>query len=309
MLAIAVGIMAVSTASIFIRYAQAEAPSIVIAACRLTIAALVMAPFALTSRSKELAALRRSEVFLALLSGFFLAVHFATWISSLEYTSVASSAVLVSTTPLFVALLSPFLLREMPTRWVAAGLALALVGGVTVAISDTCNWQEMRLVCPSLSAFTGARSSLGNLLALAGAAAGACYVMLGRRLRTKMSLLSYIFVVYGMAAIVLVGFMFATGNSPFGFSAPTYLWFVLLALVPQLIGHTTFNWALGFLSAAFVSITLLGEPIGTTVLAYIFLHETPGVLKIFGAILILSGLLVASRSDPAPLQSSAPNPQ
>lgn len=298
--AIAVGILAVSTASIFIRYAQTEAPSIVIAACRLAIATLVMAPFALTSRRAELKALQRREFGLALLSGIFLAVHFATWISSLEYTSVASSAVLVSTTPLFVALLSPLFLKEMPTRWVTLGLVMALIGGTVVALSDACRWQDLHLACPSLAEFTGAKTSLGNLLALAGAAAGACYVMLGRRLRAKMSLLSYIFVVYGMAAVVLIGIMFASGSSPLGFSPSIYVWFVLLALVPQLIGHTTFNWALGFLSAAFVSITLLGEPIGTTILAYIFLQEVPGPLKILGAALILTGLVVASKTETKP---------
>ncbi len=296
LLAIGFGILAVSTASIFIRFAQVEAPSLVIAACRLSIATLVMAPFALSSRRSELASLGRREVALALLSGAFLAVHFATWISSLAYTSVASSAVLVSTSPLFVALLSPIFLKEVPTRWVAAGLALALVGGGIVAISDACAWVDLHLACPPLAAFAGEKAIQGNLLALAGAAAGACYVMLGRRLRSRMSLLSYIFVVYGMAAVVLLGIMFAGGQSPLGYSPSIYLWFVLLALVPQLIGHTTFNWALGYLSAAFVSITLLGEPIGTTFLAYLILKETPGVLKIFGAVLILAGLLAASRS-------------
>src|SRR5699024_3708780 len=111
-LALALGILAVSTAAIFIRYAQAEAPSLVIAAYRLSLAALLIAPFALSRRRAELAALGRRDLWLALLSGFFLALHFAPWITSLEYTTVASSVVLVTTTPLWVALLSPLTLKE-----------------------------------------------------------------------------------------------------------------------------------------------------------------------------------------------------
>lgn len=203
LLAIAFGILAVSTASIFIRFAQREAPSLVIAACRLTIASVVLAPFALTRRRDEISKLHRKDLVLALLSGFFLAIHFATWISSLAFTTVASSAVLVSTTPLFVAILSPLFLKEPLNRLVGAGLLVALAGGTIVALSDTCSWQGIRLVCQSWLEFSGSQALKGNLLALAGAAAGACYVMIGRRLRAKVSLLSYIFVVYGMAAIVL----------------------------------------------------------------------------------------------------------
>lgn len=305
LLAITFGILAVSTASIFIRFAQAEAPSLVIAACRLTIASLVIAPFAVTTRHQELTSLNVKDIALALLSGTFLAIHFATWISSLEFTTVASSAVLVSTTPLFVAILSPLFLKERPTRVIAAGLLLALAGGVVVALSDVCTWQPGGFSCPSWNEFTGNEALKGNLLALAGAAAGGCYVMIGRRLRAKVSLLSYIFVVYGMAAIVLVVVMLASGASPFGYSPLIYLWFLLLALVPQLIGHTTFNWALGYLSAAFVAITLLGEPVGTTILAYLILHETPGFLKISGAFLIFIGIVVASRSSQAEVGQQA----
>lgn len=304
LIAIVFGILAVSTASIFIRYAQAEAPSLVIAACRLSIATLLLAPFALGTRRQELRSLTGKEIALALLSGFFLALHFATWISSLEFTSVASSVVLVSTTPLFVALVSPLFLKERLTRVVGVGLLLALAGGMIVALSDSCSWQNYQLACPSLATFRGDKALLGNLLALAGAAAGACYVMIGRRLRARVSLLSYIFIVYGMAAVVLVGLMFASGASPLGYAPATYLWFILLAVVPQLIGHTTFNWALGYLSAAFVSITLLGEPIGSTILAYLILDEVPGLLKISGAALILGGILVASRSEQAATQET-----
>jgi len=296
-LAILVGILAVSTASIFIRFAQKEASSLVIAAWRLTIASIILVPVAATTRKRELTSLKRGELLLALLSGIFLALHFATWITSLQYTSVASSVVLVSTIPLWVALLSPFTIKEPIRRAVFIGLFLALLGVVVVAISDTCSIRAGRITCPSLVNFMHGQAFLGDLLALCGAIAGAGYLLIGRTVRSKVSLISYISLVYGMAAIVLVIIMFSAGENPFGYSPQIYLWLILLAVIPQLIGHSTFNWALGYLSAAFVSITLLGEPIGSTILAYFILHEKPSLMKLIGGGLILVGIYIASRSE------------
>ncbi len=297
LIVLAFGILAVSTASIFIRFAQAEAPSLVIAAYRLTIAALILAPIALFKRRQEITSLSRRELVLALASGFFLALHFATWITSLEYTTVASSVVLVTTIPLWVALLSPFTVKEPISRLVLLGMVIALMGGVIIGLSDACQTAGFRVTCPSLTEFIGGKAFWGDLLALTGAIMAACYMLIGRRLRGKMSLVSYIFIVYGVAAVVLVIIMFAAGYQPFPYSAKVYLWLVLLAVVPQLLGHSSFNWALRYVSAAYISIALLGEPVGSTILAFFILHETPGGLKIFGAILILAGIYLASRSE------------
>jgi len=297
-LAILIAILAVSTASIFIRFAQREAPSLVIAALRLTVASLILAPLALTRHRDELRKLTRADWLLGLLSGLFLAVHFATWISSLEYTSVASSVVLVSTGPLWVALLSPIFLKEPLTRSVLGGMLLALLGGAIIGLSDSCQL-ENGLVCPPLSQFVQGTAFLGNFLALAGAWTVAGYLVIGRRLRARMSLIPYIFVVYGIAAIVLLMIMVAAGQSPIGYSPTFYLWIILLALVPQLIGHSTYNWALRYMPAALVSITTLGEPIGSAVLAYFILRETPTLLTILGGVLILLGIYLASRKKSA----------
>lgn len=294
---LAFGILAVSTASIFIRYAQEYAPSLVIAAYRLSLASLILAPVALTRHPQELRRITRRKLALALFSGFFLALHFATWITSLEYTTVASSVVLVTTTPLWVAVFAPFVLREPLNRWVLAGMLLALAGGAIVGLSDACTWQAGGLACPPLADFVRGQAFLGDLLALAGALMAAAYIIIGRSLRGQMSLIPYITLVYGMAALVLVAIMLLAGQSPFGYPPPAYLWFALLAAVPQLLGHSSFNWALRYLSAAYVSISLLGEPIGSTILAYFLLSETPTALKIFGAILILTGIYVASLSE------------
>lgn len=299
------GILAVSTAAIFIRYAQVYAPSLVIAVYRLTIAAILLAPVAYFRHRAELRALKRKELLLALVSGFFLALHFATWITSLEYTTVASSVVLVTTTPLWVALLSPFTIKEPLSRPILLGMGLALVGGIVVGLSDSCSWTGNTLACPTFAEMIRGKAFLGDILAVTGAIMAAAYLLIGRRLRSQMSLISYIFVVYGMAALVLLILTLGARQPLQGYPDKAYIWFVLLAIVPQLFGHSTFNWALRYISAAFVSITLLGEPIGSTILAYIFLNEIPTLLKVFGAILILAGIYVAARHETQVVEAAA----
>jgi drug/metabolite transporter (DMT)-like permease len=294
--AIVIAILAVSTASIFVRFAQREAPSIVIAALRLGFAVVAIAPFAIIRYRSELRKLTRHELLLAALSGGFLAVHFAAWITSLEYTSIVSSVVLVSTGPLWVALFSPLFLKEPLTRPVLIGMLLALLGGTVIALGDSCQISH-GLVCPSFSGFLRGDALLGNFLALVGAWALAGYLMIGRSLRSGMSLLPYIFVVYGVAAVVLFAAMFASGQHPTGFSGITYVWIVLLALIPQLIGHSTFNWILRFVPVTLVAITTLGEPVGSAVLAYFILKEIPASLTIGGGLLILVGIYVSTRKQ------------
>jgi drug/metabolite transporter (DMT)-like permease len=294
-LGLVAAIAAVSTASIFIRFAQTETPSLVIAALRLTFATLMLAPLALTRRREELKNLTRREITLGIISGLFLTAHFATWISSLEYTTVASSAVFVATGPLWVALLSPMLLNEHLTRTAVIGLALALIGGTIVGLSDACVIHN-GIQCQALGQVMQGRAMWGNFLALAGAWAVTGYLIIGRKLRAKMSLIPYIFLVYGISAVGLIIVMVIAGQSPFGFPAQTYLWIFLLALIPQIIGHSTFNWALAYLPAAFVAVTTLGEPVGSAILAFFLLKETPSALMIAGAVLILFGIYLASRN-------------
>ncbi|MEA3439892.1 MAG: DMT family transporter [Chloroflexota bacterium] len=296
-LALLFGILAVSTASIFIRYSQNYATSLVVAAYRLLIAALILAPIAFTTRREELTGLKNRELRLSLLSGLFLALHFATWITSLEYTTVASSVVLVSTTPLWVALLSPIFLKEPVTRKMLLGMGMALIGGVVIGISDTCIVSENGLVCPDAAEFVRGEAFLGDVLALIGAIMAAGYLIAGRKLRNQISNTCYVFIVYSMAAVILVIVVLLSGNSLIGYPREAYLWFLLLAIIPQLMGHSTFNWALGYLSAAYVSISMLGEPIGSTILAYIVLDETPTIFMIFGAILIMAGIYLASLGE------------
>jgi drug/metabolite transporter (DMT)-like permease len=240
--------------------------------------------------------LSRSDLALAAISGTFLAVHFATWISSLQYTSVASSVVLVATSPLWVAILSSIVLKERLTRLAVIGLALALVGGTVIGLSDACTIQN-GIQCPELGQILQGRAMWGNFLALCGALAVSGYLLIGRKVRAEMSLIPYIALTYGIGAVVLIVFMLAARKTPLGYSSAAYMWILLLAVVPQLIGHSTFNWLLKYLPATMVAVTTLAEPVGSAALAYIFLKEAPSLAVLSGGILILAGIFLTSKAN------------
>ena len=279
------GVAAVSFAAIFIRFAQAEGlPSPVIAAGRLTIAALLITPVALRSHRDALRTLDKRDLLLAAASGLILAVHFATWIASLEYTSVLISVVFVTTSPLWVALLEVTFLRARLGRLVVGGLLIALAGGILIGLSGGTE---------SASALDEG-SLFGGLLALAGAVAIAIYLVIGRKLRGKLPLTPYIWLVYSFAALFLLALVILSGTPLTGYGAGGYLWIVLLALIPQLIGHTTFNYALRFVPATFVGIMTQMEPIGSAIAAFILFRETPLPLQIVGSAAILVGVALAT---------------
>lgn len=285
-----VGILAVSVSAILIRFAQGDAPSLVIAAGRTTIASLLLLPFCLGWRRAELRRMSRTEWRLALLAGALLGVHFASWISSLAYTTVASSTVLVTTSPLWVGIASPFLLKEKMSRSLVAGIALALVGSAIIALWDVGG-----------GGGSGSRPLLGNFLALVGAWMAAIYLIIGRRLRAHLSLLTYTTVVYGTAALFLLAAVILSGYPLIGYEPRTLALFLLMALGPQLLGHSSFNWALAFLPASYVAVTLVSEPIGSSLLAYLFFQEKPGPGVWIGGSLIILGLLAASLRPSAPV--------
>jgi len=292
---LAFGILAASTASLFIRFAQGDIPSIVIAAYRLSLATLVLTPLVLSRYHKELMSLTSRQILLLCISGIFLAFHFAAWITSLRYTTVASSVVLVSTTPLWVALLSPIILKEQPDKAIWIGLLIALAGGTVVSIGQSCSVQSGYLQCPPFGEFIQADNFTGNLLALVGAWMATGYMLIGRRLRSSLALTSYIYVVYGVAAVTLLAMVAITGEKMVGYPSQSYLYCLALALIPQLLGHSSYNWALKYLSAVYVSVSLLGEPIGSTIMALLILKETPTILELAGGVLILAGIYLASR--------------
>lgn len=280
--ALLVGVVAVSFAAILIRLA--DAPSIVIAAYRLALASLIVAPLGFVRRWGEVKALDRQDLLFALLSGFLLTWHFALWIASLSYTTVASSVVFVTTHPLFVGIGSHLFTQDKITRRMFGGIMLAVAGGMLIG------WDDLAL---------GGRVLWGDLLAVGGAVMAAGYFMAGRRLRPKMSLWAYISVVYSTAALGALLLALAAGESLTGYSPYTCLMFLLLAIVPQVIGHSSFNWALRHVSAAVVAVIILGEPVGSTILAHFILHEVPTAVKIVGASLILIGIYFSLREERA----------
>jgi drug/metabolite transporter (DMT)-like permease len=290
--ALLLGILAASTSSIFVRFAQVEASSLVIAAARMIFATLILLPIFLVSQRRNPHHYSAREVRFGLLAGGFLALHFATWITSLEFTSVASSVALVQTSPLFVAALSPLLLREFPARSVILGMLIALTGSLFIAVGDAC-FQAGNFACPPLADFVTGGALKGDLLALAGALTGALYLIFGREIRSAVPLIPYIFLVYGTAASGLLFAVLLTGQNLVAYSPATFLWFLLLALVPQLFAHSTYNWALAYLPATVVSVSLLGEPVAATILAVLFLNEIPSGWRIVGAILVIIGIAIS----------------
>jgi drug/metabolite transporter (DMT)-like permease len=263
---------------------EESAPSLVLAAARLSVASLALTPLVLSRHRAELRALQPGDLRWALVSGVVLGLHFATWITSLEYTAVVNSVVLVTTAPLWVALLAPFFLGEKLGRWVLVGLALAVVGGILVARSGNAGTPPNRHDPP-----------LGNGLALVGAWMAAIYFVIGRHLRARLRLIVYIWLIYSVAAVVLVAAVIFSGLPVGGLPGEVYLWMILLGLVPQLIGHSVFNYALGFLPASYVSLIVLGEPVGSGLLAILVLGEWPIPLQVAGSVLILIGIVVASQ--------------
>ncbi|HZF22217.1 MAG TPA: DMT family transporter [Burkholderiales bacterium] len=277
----------VSTASILIRLAQAEgASSLTIAAARLGLAAAILAPFAWLKAGREIMRLGRRELGMCLLSGLFLAMHFWTWISSLEYTSVASSAALVTTNPLWVGLASTVLLRERPAPAALAGTALIVAGSVLIFTADSGGNER-----------TATYPLLGNALALAGAISASGYLLVGRALRARISLTAYVWLAYTVAALLLGTAVAASGSSLAGLSGPAWGFLALLAIGPQLVGHTAFNWAVRRLTVIFVAIAILGEPVGAAILAWFLFDEGFTALQLAGFVLLLAGIFVAARGE------------
>ncbi len=281
-LALVIGVVAVSFGAIFLRLAGESTPVLVKSLYRVGLATLVLLPFALRSARPEWRNLTARDLGLVVVAGTFLAIHFMTWVASLNHTTVASSVVLVTTNPLWVALLTPFVSSERVSRRTWIGIVLSVAGSAVIG------WGDFG---------TGAEALWGDALALMGALSAAGFLLIGRRVRQKLSLLAYVVPMYGTGAVVLLGLVLIQQLPLTGYSPTTYFWLVAVALVPQLIGHTSYNWALQWFSPALIAVTLLGEPMLSTLWAYLFLHEAVAPATFYGGALILMGVFFAVQGE------------
>lgn len=271
-LVLTLGVVSLSGAAVLIRLTVS--PAVTVAAWRMTLAAALLVPLWGVRRAR----LSRRGLGLALVAGGFLALHFALWTESLRLTTVASSVALVTTNPLFVGLLSSLFLGERPSRALWQGIGLSVAGGLLIG------WGDFAL---------GGAALLGDVLALLGAVASSAYLLVGRRARDEGPLVPYATVAYGIAAALLLAGA-SGGGDPL--PLPTeWLWIALLALGPQLLGHTSVNWALRRFPASAVAVAILGEPVGATLWAYLVFGEVPGIPQGIGIVLVLLGIVRALR--------------
>jgi len=274
-------VLCVSVGSIFVRLAAA--PALAIAFNRIFLASVVVAPFAAPSLARAWPVLTARRRLILLASGVSLGVHFATWIASLSYTSVAASVLLVNTAPLFTLFFSWWFLGERASKAVLIAMAVALTGAALIAAGD---WGD-----------GGAASLKGDALAVAGAVTMSLYHVIGRGLRDALPLPAYVLGVWSTAAATLA-VLAATARVPvFGYPPRTFALFLALAVVPTVVGHGLVNRSLRHIPAPTVGLFLLGEPIAASILAYAVFGENPGALTIAGGVLVLAALALVVRSE------------
>lgn len=274
-LILVIGIISVSFSAIFVK--NTTAPSSIIAMYRMVITFVLFLPVTLMTRWKEIKEIKIKDFFLCSLSGGFLALHFITWITSLQYTTVASSTVLVGLQPIFTAVIGYFLYKERLNRRSIIGMLVAIVGSSIMGIFDFQVDSE---------------HLYGDMLALMGAFFGALYIIMGRGIRKKVSTVTYGFFVYGVCALIIIVINIILGTPLVGYSQLDYTLFLAMAVVCTIGGHTIFNWSLRYIEANKVSTAMLGEPVGATFLAIILLKEIPTLPQAVSGVLILTGLYI-----------------
>ena len=280
MTAMGFAVLALSFSSIFVtQLERSEVPALVIAFYRMAIATAILLPAAVVVKRAEIATLVRRDLGLLALGGLCLAVHFAAWITSLRYVSIATSIVLVNSHPLFVVIASYFFLDERPARRGLVGTAVGLVGMAIMSYDALINVQL---------------ALKGDALALLGALAVVGYFIVGRKARTRMSLLGYVTPLYAACSIFLLAVVLIKGDRLAPYSASDWVFLVALAIVPTIIGHTVFNWALKHVRPTAISLAFLGEPVIASLLALIIFAQRPPPTTLIGGALVLVGVYLAT---------------
>lgn len=272
-LALLLGVASVSTSAVFVKLA--DAPAAIVALYRLFFTVILMTPWMVTHFRRELKALRVKDWLLAICSGVFLAFHFIFWFTSLDYTSVASSVVLVAMQPLFAFIGAYFLFKERTKKKALLGAGIAMIGSVIIG------WGDLSV---------GGMALFGDLLAILGAVMVTGYWLVGQHMRKSVSLMVYTYVVYGISSATLFVYNVAGGVSLTGYAVKDWWIFVALAVIPTLLGHTVLNWSIKWVGASVVSVSILGEPVGASILAFFVFGETLTPSQWLGGVLILIGV-------------------
>lgn len=274
-LALAIGVLSVSTSAIFVK--MSSAPSGVIAFYRLFFAVIIMLPLFLLKYVKELRLITRRDWIFSIIGGVFLAFHFILWFESLNYTSVASSTVLVTLQPLFAFVGTYFFFNEkFSVKAILCGI-MAIVGSFIIS------WGDFRISGSAL---------FGDILALIACALITAYLMFGQTVRKRVTLITYTFVVYSVSSLTLLVYVLVKKEPLAPYPTSDWIYFLLLAIVPTLFGHSLFNWSVKWLSASVISMAILLEPIGATILAYYLLNETLSQSQVVGGLIVMGALTI-----------------
>ena len=272
---LAVAVAAVSTSAPLVELSAA--PSSVKAFYRVLFMTCLVAPVALRQSPGDFRRITSRDLGLAVVAGVALAAHFALWFASIDLTTIAASATLVQTQPLFVAVGAWLFLRDKVTRRTVAGIVVAVAGAALIGLDAG-------------ESATATDPLLGNVLAVVAAAMAASYVLAGRSLRQRIRLFPYVTVVYGACTVVLFGTVLAEGHALLDYPPREYALFLAMAVGPGIFGHTVINWLLDRVESAVVSVSLLGEPLGAALLALALFAEVPGVLTVVGGAVALVGI-------------------
>ncbi|MFD1172174.1 DMT family transporter [Oceanobacillus picturae] len=274
--AVVIGVISVSTSAVLVKLAD-QAPAAIIANYRLLFAVLIMSPVVLIKYRDEFRLVEKRDWIFSILAGIFLALHFILWFESLNYTSVASSVVLVTLQPIFAFLGTYFFFKERFSPGAVISMLIALLGSFIIS------WGDFKISGMAL---------LGDILALFGAITVTVYFLFGQRVRRNVSLMTYTFLVYGASSITLLLYNLAVQNPFFGYPANHWGLFLALAIVPTFFGHTLFNWALKWLSTSTISMGIVFEPVGATILAYLLLNEKVTGSQLLGGTIVIFGLFL-----------------
>lgn len=275
-IAVTIGVISVSTAAVLVKLAD-EAPASVIANYRLFLAVLIMSPYVLWKRLHEFKFVTRKDWLLTMLAGVFLAFHFILWFESLNFTSVASSVVLVTMQPIFAFLGTYFFFQERFSAGAVLSMLIALTGSVLIS------WGDFQISGMAL---------FGDILALLGAVMVTGYFLLGQDVRKRLSLMTYTFIVYSMSSLTLLIYNLILDKPFFGYSGDHWLVFFALAIIPTFFGHTLFNWALKWVSSSTITMGILFEPVGASILAYFVLGEMVTWFQLLGGFIVIFGLMM-----------------